>query len=226
MLTLPVVSPVGYAWTLVLCHTSRSFVSASINMAARSLAEQRKDVAWMINQKLRTFVHQFCGVCSLNQLGHIGEITGVPTAKMLYQNFEQHIILKYGVTLENWPLKELKAPSDTRTRPELKTLHDAWKSNFCRFRKLTPEEHSTIEKKYFPPLIALISSSNVISNGISNGVGSVTSPNATTSNTASTSHLTHLGGMHSVLRMWHPTLQVMSLTAVECCRCYRWQWGQ
>ncbi|RDX40950.1 hypothetical protein OH76DRAFT_1301104, partial [Lentinus brumalis] len=61
--------------------------------------------------------------------------------KMFYVNFEEHITLKFGIVLENWPLKRFAAPGSL-SRVELEVLLKAWENKTTFFRQLTDEEWS------------------------------------------------------------------------------------
>ena len=63
-----------------------------------------------------------------------------PIGKMYYVNFDQHIMLKFGVVLENWPLTKFAAPGSFSTIPILSLLYNAFESGVTRFRSLTDEE--------------------------------------------------------------------------------------
>ncbi|KAI0640522.1 hypothetical protein C8Q79DRAFT_1015055 [Trametes meyenii] len=68
------------------------------------------------------------------------ETTKIKIKKMYYTNFGSRITKKYGVIIENWPLKTFIAPSKMRSRTELDILYNAFSSNATRFRKLTQPE--------------------------------------------------------------------------------------
>ncbi|KAI0083030.1 hypothetical protein BDY19DRAFT_864865, partial [Irpex rosettiformis] len=61
-------------------------------------------------------------------------------ARMFYQDFEQHITLKYGIICVNWPLPDFASPCRINSRVELNTLFHAWESGATYFRRLSPDE--------------------------------------------------------------------------------------
>ncbi len=66
---------------------------------------------------------------------------------MFYVNFEEHITLKFGIVLENWPLKRFAAPGSL-SRVELEVLLKAWENKTTFFRQLTDEEWSEWRDAY------------------------------------------------------------------------------
>ncbi len=58
---------------------------------------------------------------------------------MFYVNFEDHITARFGVVLENWPLKKFAVPGSL-SRIELEVLLNAWQNGMTRFRDLTDDE--------------------------------------------------------------------------------------
>ncbi|PIL36587.1 hypothetical protein GSI_00276 [Ganoderma sinense ZZ0214-1] len=63
-----------------------------------------------------------------------------PINKMYYVNFDQHITVKFGVVLENWPLTKFAAPGSFSAIPLLSLLYNAFDSGTTRFRSLSDEE--------------------------------------------------------------------------------------
>jgi hypothetical protein len=63
-----------------------------------------------------------------------------PVSRMYYVGFEIHITEKYGIIIENWPLKDFKSPGSIGSRLELNTLYHAWISRATRFCWLSPLE--------------------------------------------------------------------------------------
>ncbi|KAI0749113.1 hypothetical protein C8Q74DRAFT_1156238, partial [Fomes fomentarius] len=59
--------------------------------------------------------------------------------KMFYINFEDHITTRFGLVLENWPLKKFAAPGSL-SRIELEVLLNAWQNGVMRFHDLTDDE--------------------------------------------------------------------------------------
>lgn len=68
-----------------------------------------------------------------------GSLTN-PTAKMFYQNFEEHITRPYRLVIEGWPLGKLCCPSSLRTLAEVEILHQCWNTDATHFRRLSDEE--------------------------------------------------------------------------------------
>ncbi|KAI0676053.1 hypothetical protein C8Q78DRAFT_1074994 [Trametes maxima] len=68
------------------------------------------------------------------------ETTKIEIKKMYYTNFGSRITKKYGVVIDNWPLKTFVVPSKMRSRTELDILYNAFSSDATRFRKLTHSE--------------------------------------------------------------------------------------
>ncbi|KAH9850689.1 hypothetical protein C2E23DRAFT_734365, partial [Lenzites betulinus] len=60
--------------------------------------------------------------------------------RMAYLNFDSRITMKFGVVLDNWPLKRFCAPGDICSRPELETLIQAFTTGSACFRSLSDEE--------------------------------------------------------------------------------------
>ncbi|RDX49543.1 hypothetical protein OH76DRAFT_1313956, partial [Lentinus brumalis] len=59
--------------------------------------------------------------------------------KMFYVNFEEHITMRYGIIVKNWPLKRFAAPGSL-SRIELEVLLHAFKNKTTTFRELDDEE--------------------------------------------------------------------------------------
>ncbi|KAI0691918.1 hypothetical protein C8T65DRAFT_537243, partial [Cerioporus squamosus] len=59
--------------------------------------------------------------------------------KMFYINFEEHITMRYGIIVKNWPLKRFAAPGSL-SRIELEVLLHAFKNKLTTFRQLDDEE--------------------------------------------------------------------------------------
>ncbi len=58
---------------------------------------------------------------------------------MFYVNFEEHITMRYGIIVKNWPLKRFAAPGSL-SRVELEVLLHAFKNKLTTFRELDDEE--------------------------------------------------------------------------------------
>ncbi|KAJ7433568.1 hypothetical protein FB451DRAFT_1419633, partial [Mycena latifolia] len=68
-------------------------------------------------------------------------ISNKPNAKFPYVNYEEDCVHMYGYKLVGWTYSELVNPSEMSTSlPALQKLHDALKSDDCRFEKLSPED--------------------------------------------------------------------------------------
>jgi hypothetical protein len=66
------------------------------------------------------------------------EITGNPKAIMQYVNYEEDIILCYGVVLEGWTHEKFVNPSELSSAlPPLQKLMEALKAGTCKFVKLS-----------------------------------------------------------------------------------------
>ncbi|KAI0371592.1 hypothetical protein BV20DRAFT_941838 [Pilatotrama ljubarskyi] len=87
----------------------------------QGLLKLKKDAAVLINKKLRTSTR--------------GEIT-----RMCYVNFDSKITARYGIVIENWPLKKFCAPGEICSRPELETLINAWTNGATCFCSLSDVE--------------------------------------------------------------------------------------
>ncbi|KAI0712640.1 hypothetical protein C8Q76DRAFT_588840, partial [Earliella scabrosa] len=59
--------------------------------------------------------------------------------KMFYVNFEEHITLRFGIYVKNWPLKKFAAPGSL-SRVELQVLLNAWKNDVTQFCELSDDE--------------------------------------------------------------------------------------
>jgi hypothetical protein len=69
------------------------------------------------------------------------DITGDKNATMKYTEYEELIVLKYGVELQGWTYEKFVCPSFLSTSlPPLQALLDAINSGRCKFIKLTPVE--------------------------------------------------------------------------------------
>jgi hypothetical protein len=82
---------------------------------------------------------------------------------MFYSNFDDNITSKYGVVIENWPLKKFCSPGDISSKPELQVLYHAWKSGSTVFRKMSRTEFEDWEDARFRERLA-----ETVSNGADN----------------------------------------------------------
>jgi hypothetical protein len=72
------------------------------------------------------------------------DITGDKNATMKYTEYEELIVLKYGVELQGWTHDKFVCPSSLSTSlPALQALLDAINNGVCKFIKLTPVEVKT-----------------------------------------------------------------------------------
>ncbi|KAG8679530.1 hypothetical protein FRC09_018917 [Ceratobasidium sp. 395] len=68
-------------------------------------------------------------------------VTGDDKATMSYQKYEDCIVGKYGVVLENWPFPKLRNLSEERaSNPQLEKLHQDLQNDKIYFWKLTSDE--------------------------------------------------------------------------------------
>ncbi|KAG8688517.1 hypothetical protein FRC09_012871 [Ceratobasidium sp. 395] len=68
-------------------------------------------------------------------------VTGDEKATMSYQKYEDCIVGKYGVVLENWPFPKLRNLSEERaSNSQLEKLHQDLQNDKIYFRKLTSDE--------------------------------------------------------------------------------------
>ncbi|KAG8698331.1 hypothetical protein FRC09_007290 [Ceratobasidium sp. 395] len=67
--------------------------------------------------------------------------TGETKAVMSYQKYEDNIVGRYGIVLENWPFPVLHNLSEERaSNSQLERLHNDLINDKIYFRKLTPDE--------------------------------------------------------------------------------------
>ncbi|CDO74427.1 hypothetical protein BN946_scf184764.g3 [Trametes cinnabarina] len=86
------------------------------------LNEQKAMVARMIKTKLQH-------ACVRGQI-----------SRMFYTNFEENVTYKFGVVLENWPLKKFCAPGEIGSQVELDVLKNAFEQGVTKFRSLSDDE--------------------------------------------------------------------------------------
>ena len=69
------------------------------------------------------------------------DITGDKNATMKYTEYEELIVLKYGIELQGWTYDKFVCPSSLLTSlPALQALLDAINNGRCKFIKLMPAE--------------------------------------------------------------------------------------
>jgi hypothetical protein len=84
-----------------------------------------------------------------NSLLWVVSITGNPKAVMQYANYEEAIVLKYGIELIGWTHDKFSNPSELSNALEpLRTLLEALNNQSCKFVKLSFSEHRAREAKY------------------------------------------------------------------------------
>ncbi|KAI0669493.1 hypothetical protein C8Q78DRAFT_992614 [Trametes maxima] len=100
-----------------------------------------------LNLSLEEIAHRLEAYLLSRVPGHLdanppppGETTKIEIKKMYYTNFGSHITKKYGVVIDNWPLKMFVAPSKMHSRTELDILYNAFSSDVTHFQKLTHSE--------------------------------------------------------------------------------------
>jgi hypothetical protein len=77
------------------------------------------------------------------------DITGNPKALMRYLNYEEEIVIRYGIKLEGWTYEKIKNPSElSSSLPPLRALSDAIDNGTCRFIKLTATEKKKFEQEF------------------------------------------------------------------------------
>lgn len=60
---------------------------------------------------------------------------------MIYtNNYEDRIVMRYGVSLQGWPLPTIKNPSNIARLGDLNSVLDALKEGCCHWKQLTSEE--------------------------------------------------------------------------------------
>ena len=77
------------------------------------------------------------------------DITGNPKAMMRYVNYEEEIVIRYGIKLEGWTYENLKNPSElSSSLPPLRALSEAIDNGTCKFVKLTATEKKKFEQEF------------------------------------------------------------------------------
>lgn len=86
-----------------------------------------------MKKEIRNFIHE-----------GLREITGNDTVGMQYENYDEQIVLRYGVILEGWTAPRWANPSSLSNSVDmLKTLRDALLDGSCYWRKLSQDELKT-----------------------------------------------------------------------------------
>lgn len=71
----------------------------------------------------------------------IATITGDPNITMTYtEQYDDRIVMKYGVHLIGWPLEKLINPSNVHSINDLSIVEKALANGVCRWVRLTDEE--------------------------------------------------------------------------------------
>ena len=77
------------------------------------------------------------------------DITGNAKAVMHYVNYDQEIVIRYGIKLEGWTYESFKNPSElSSSLPPLQALFEAIESGKCKFVKLTATERKKFEQDF------------------------------------------------------------------------------
>jgi len=77
------------------------------------------------------------------------DITGNPKAVMRYINYEEEIVIRYGIKLEGWTYENFKNPSElSSSLPPLRALSEAIRNGTCKFVKLTAAEKKKFEQEF------------------------------------------------------------------------------
>ncbi|PPQ90583.1 hypothetical protein CVT25_015107, partial [Psilocybe cyanescens] len=80
---------------------------------------------------------------------NLAEVTGNPNAVMCYTNFEEEIVLRYGVDLIGYTYKKLVRPYElSSSLPPLQALLDALENGTCKFVKLSSQERKERQSTY------------------------------------------------------------------------------
>jgi hypothetical protein len=82
------------------------------------------------------------------------EAANIRVPRMYYANFDERITDKFGVVLEDWPLKRFCSPSDIGSQTELTVLIWAFESGSTRFCRLTTAELSDWREQQFQNALA------------------------------------------------------------------------
>jgi len=68
---------------------------------------------------------------------------------MRYVNYEEEIVIRYGIKLEGWTYENLKNPSElSSSLPPLRALSEAIDNGTCKFVKLTATEKKKFEQEF------------------------------------------------------------------------------
>ncbi|KAH9951710.1 hypothetical protein B0H21DRAFT_684804 [Amylocystis lapponica] len=88
-------------------------------------------------------------------LQKLNDVATNPIARMTYTNFDEHVTVKHGIIIENWPLNKFCNPSSIPSRNEVDVLYQAFRSGTTRFRKLTNPEWEEWEEARFQAKLAI-----------------------------------------------------------------------
>lgn len=135
---------------LALTNAHRLLASAS---ASEELAKVKSQASEIILEALRELsTHSLHSSVLANHHTLTEEaVHPAVVTKMVYKDFPERIIDRYGVIVENWPLKEFTSPS-AFSRSELSTLIRAFQTGSTTFRRLNPEELQAWRIEQYPAL--------------------------------------------------------------------------
>jgi hypothetical protein len=68
------------------------------------------------------------------------EALGRRLSRMYYTGFDEHITVKYGLTVKNWPFPEFRSPNDLTIMNDVRILINSLQSGTTHFTKLTDNE--------------------------------------------------------------------------------------
>src|SRR5262249_43921592 len=134
-----------------------------LNSYVQDLLELKKKTSTLILEKLRAFCAFF--QFSSHSRSIPGEAAKVKISRMFYRNFEDSITDKYGVVVENWPLKMFCSPSDVKSRNEVQVLYRAWESGTARFRRMSSTEWAEWQENRFRNAMAEMAPTISFNNG-------------------------------------------------------------
>ena len=67
---------------------------------------------------------------------------------MYYTSFAEHITVRYGIVVVNWPLPKFMNPSSVSTKTELELLWNAWETDTAHFYRMTSQEYEDWYAEY------------------------------------------------------------------------------